>query len=187
VGLSPSDLGRYAHQFSGGQRQRIAIARALASEPRLIIADEPVSALDVSIRSQILNLLRDLQRSHRLTYLLVSHDLTVVRHVADRVAVMYLGRIVELAPTGEIFSNPRHPYTRALLDAVPVIGRGKRRPRESLAGDVPSALEEIPGCPFNPRCWITRAECFHTRPELEPVYGDRSHLAACHLRNEGRI
>ena len=187
VGLPPHDLARYPHQFSGGQRQRIAIARALALEPSLIIADEPVSALDVSVRSQVLNLLLDLRRSHGLTYLFVSHDLTVVRHIADRVAVMYLGRIVELAPTAEIFNNPRHPYTRALLDAVPEVGRGKRRPRESLAGEAPSALEEIPGCPFNPRCWITRAECFHTRPKLEPALGDTSHLAACHLRNEGRI
>ena len=187
VGLNPGDMDRYPHQFSGGQRQRIAIARALAPEPRLIIADEPVSALDVSIQSQILNLMSDLKRSHGLTYLFISHDLTVVRHIADRVAVMYLGRIVETAPTEELFENPRHPYTRALLSAAPVIGRGKRRPGDTLEGDVPDAREEIEGCPFNPRCWITRAPCFHTLPDLEPVVGDGTHLSACHLRDEGRL
>lgn len=187
VGLNAGDLDRYPHQFSGGQRQRIAIARALAPEPSLIIADEPVSALDVSIQSQILNLLTDLKRQRGLTYLFISHDLTVVRHIADRVAVMYLGKIVETGPVNEIFENPRHPYTRALLSAAPVIGRGKRRGGDALQGDVPSGLESIEGCPFNPRCWITRAQCFHVLPELEPMLGDSRHLSACHLRDEGRL
>ena len=187
VGLSAADMDLYPHQFSGGQRQRIAIARALAPEPSLIIADEPVSALDVSIQSQILNLMADLQRRHGLTYLFISHDLTVVRHIADRVAVMYLGRIVETGSGEELYKNPRHPYTRALLAAAPVIGRGKRHIGDTLQGDVPSVLDEIDGCPFNPRCWITRAPCFTDRPELEPMVGDRSHHSACHLKDEGRL
>jgi peptide/nickel transport system ATP-binding protein len=187
VGLNVADMDLYPHQFSGGQRQRIAIARALAPEPSLIIADEPVSALDVSIQSQILNLFADLQRDRGLTYLFISHDLSVVRHIADRVAVMYLGRIVETGPTEEIFENPRHPYTRALLAAAPRIGKGKRRSGDTLEGDVPSVLNAIEGCPFNPRCWITRASCFQTRPKLEPMLGDPTHLSACHLRDEGRL
>ncbi|MBT3360497.1 MAG: ATP-binding cassette domain-containing protein [Rhodospirillales bacterium] len=187
VGLSAADMELYPHQFSGGQRQRIAIARALAPEPSLIIADEPVSALDVSIQSQILNLMAELQRRYDLTYLFISHDLTVVRHLADRVAVMYLGRIVETGPGEELFKNPRHPYTRALLAAAPVIGRGKRHMGDTLQGDVPSVLDEIQGCPFNPRCWITRAPCFTDSPELEPVVSDPGHLSACHLKDEGRL
>jgi oligopeptide/dipeptide ABC transporter ATP-binding protein len=186
VGLAGVDIDGYPHQFSGGQRQRIAIARALAPEPSLIIADEPVSALDVSIRGQILNLLADIKRQHRMAFLLISHDLAVVRHVADRVAVMYLGRVVEEAPTEKLFDNPRHPYTRALLAAVPVVGRGKRRPGmvETLQGEVPSAIDTAAGCPFNPRCRVTLAPCFHTLPGLEPALGDETHRAACHLRDE---
>jgi len=186
VGLAEADVDGYPHQFSGGQRQRIAIARALAAEPSLIIADEPVSSLDVSIRGQILNLLADIKRQRGLAFLLISHDLAVVRHMADRVAVMYLGRIVEEAPTDKLFDNPRHPYTRALLAAVPVVGRGKRRPgaADTLQGEVPSAIDAIAGCPFNPRCRVTRAACFHTLPSLEPAFGDQTHRAACHLRNE---
>jgi len=186
VGLAEADIDGYPHQFSGGQRQRIAIARALAAEPGLIIADEPVSALDVSIRGQILNLLADIKRRRSLALLLISHDLAVVRQVADRVAVMYLGRVVEEAPVDKLFDNPRHPYTRALLAAAPAVGHGKRRPgaADTLQGEVPSAIDLADGCPFNPRCRVTRAACFHTLPILEPAFGDESHRVACHLRNE---
>ncbi len=182
VGLKASDMSRYPHQFSGGQRQRIAIARAIALEPCLIIADEPVSALDVSIQSQVLNLLRDLQDSHGLTYLFISHNLAVVRHFADRVAVMYLGRIVETAATGTLFDAPRHPYTHALIAAQPVIGRGKRTASDCLPGDPPSPLDPPPGCPFHPRCPLATALCRESRPELE---GETDHQAACHFKDGG--
>ncbi|MEZ5099372.1 MAG: ATP-binding cassette domain-containing protein [Thermoleophilia bacterium] len=152
VGLDPAHLSRYPHQFSGGQRQRIGIARALALSPKLIVCDEPVSALDVSIRAQILNLLADLQEDEGLTYVVISHDLGVVRHVADRVAVMYLGRLVELATVAELHARPRHPYTRALLSAAPRQPGAARRARVVLAGDVPSAVDPPAGCAFHPRC-----------------------------------
>ena len=189
VGLNPRDTERYPHEFSGGQRQRIAIARALALRPELVIADEPLSALDVSIQSQILNLLKDLQDDFGLTYLFITHDLAVVDHIADRVAVMYLGHIVETARRQDLFANPAHPYSRALIDAVPVPGRGKRLRTKSGAhamGDVPSPINPPTGCPFHTRCALTQDICRHTNPPLAPApdrKGDGSgqHLAACHF------
>ncbi len=188
VGLPIDALNRYPHEFSGGQRQRIAIARALAPTPELIIADEPLSALDVSIQSQVLNLMAELRRDRGLSYLFISHDLAVVDHLSDRVAVMYLGRIVEIGSRDAIFSRPSHPYTQALLDAIPRIGQGKRRRGKLLPGDLPSPLAPPPGCVFHPRCPKAKDICRVQAPLPEPVAAaDASsdatpHLAACHFK-----
>jgi peptide/nickel transport system ATP-binding protein/oligopeptide transport system ATP-binding protein len=182
VGLEPRFARRYSHEFSGGQRQRIAIARALAVEPKLIICDEPVSALDVSIRSQILNLLRDLQNRLGLAYIFVSHDLAVVKHIADRVAVMNLGGIVEMADTEALFASPRHPYSRALLSAIPVPKPRAKRSRMLLHGEMPSALNPPAGCRFHTRCPYVIERC---RVEPPQLLGDESgHLTACHRTAE---
>lgn len=179
VGLPSDSLNRYPHEFSGGQRQRIAIARALAPEPQIVIADEPLSALDVSVQSQVLNLLGSLKRERGLSYLFISHDLAAVQHIADRIAVMYLGRLVEIADRDALFATPRHPYTQGLLAAVPRIGQGRRR-RALIAGDLPSPLAVPPGCAFHPRCPLAQDICRRERPELKTQDGS-AHLAACHF------
>lgn len=191
VGLKSAHVNRYPHEFSGGQRQRISIARAIALEPELIICDEPVSALDVSIQAQILNLLKDLQQRKKLTLIFISHDLSVIEHVCDRIAVMYLGRIVEEASRDDLFSSPQHPYTQALIDAIPRVGEGKKQIKKSLSGEVPSPINPPSGCTFHPRCPKVMDICKTRSPQLlpfsqaenggkmSPTYVGRE--VACHL------
>ena len=179
VGLDPDHARRYPHQFSGGQRQRIAIARALSLSPKLIVADEPVSALDVSVQAQVLELLKSLKQDFRLSYLFITHDLAVVKYISTRIAVMYLGRIVEEAPTDQLFSDPKHPYTEALISAVPVPDPDHRTRRVILRGDVPNPLTPPPGCHFHPRCRYAKRSCGEEDPELRPIGKGRS--VRCHL------
>lgn len=181
VGLSPQYLNRYPHEFSGGQRQRLGIARALAVEPKFIICDEPVSALDVSIQSQIINLLQDLQKALGLTYLFIAHDLSVVEHISDRVAVMYLGKLVELADCDTLYQMPKHPYTEALLSAVPIPNPKLKRKRIVLVGDIPSPANVPSGCRFHPRCPKAQALCQHTEPQLQALPNHPTHYVSCLL------
>lgn len=182
VGMHPSHMERFPHEFSGGQRQRIGIARALVMNPKLIVCDEPVSALDVSIQSQVLNLLRNLQQEFGLTYLFIAHNLSVVEHISNRVGVMYLGKMVELADRMELFRRPLHPYTKALISAIPIPNPTIRRERIILQGDVPSPINPPKGCRFHPRCWMARDIC----REVEPVFEEKApgHWSACHFAHE---
>jgi len=183
VGLAAADAEKFPHQFSGGQRQRISIARALATQPEFLVCDEPTSALDVSVQAQVLNIMKDLQRARGLTYLFISHNLAVVRHVSDQVGVMYLGRLVELSDKAELFAHPRHPYTRMLLDAIPDIHMSGRS-RTPVQGEVPNPLNPPSGCAFHPRCPHANARCSSERPSLNAFKGIQ---VACHAVEEGRI
>ena len=176
--MSPVYASRYPHEFSGGQRQRIAIAKAIALQPQFVVCDEAVSALDVSIQSQIINLLRDLRDTYHMTYLFISHALNVVQHISDRVAVMYLGKIIEMADTDEIFGHPAHPYTKALLSAVPLLSGQQKRERIILKGEVPGAAHIPPGCRFHTRCPMATKECMEIEPAFTDIGG--GHMAACH-------
>ena len=186
VGLSAADGIKFPHQFSGGQRQRISIARALSTQPSFLVCDEPTSALDVSVQAQVLNLMRDLQRRLGLTYLFISHNLAVVHHIADRVGVMYLGRIVEMAPTHMLFNDPQHPYTRMLLDAVPDLAMSGKS-RTAVAGEVPNPLDPPSGCTFHPRCPLANERCRRENPALKSVAAGRDGQVACHAVEEGRL
>ncbi|SCY78737.1 ABC transporter ATP-binding protein [Alkaliphilus peptidifermentans] len=179
VGLNEGHLRRYAHEFSGGQRQRIGIARALTVNPKLIIADEPVSALDVSIQAQVINLFKELQREFHLTYLFISHDLSVVEHISDRIGVMYLGHLVEITAKEQLYKNPLHPYTQALLSAIPIADPAKKKKRIILKGDIPNPIDLPVGCPFNTRCMHVQDKCYKIVPQLQEAAS--GHKVACHL------